>query len=209
MARSSSIEMSAALMRRDTGVRATPGDAGSSAPTIARKLKFGFTSSAALRARDLEEAGIPPDYLRRMTQRGLLEHVDRGVYRLERRARDRVALRRAGGRARASRHHQPAQRAAAAQTPRRRCRTRSGSCSAARQATSPPKRAPSMACASSSPRRPRPWPTASATVGAWVSASRLKLFATTCGSTEVVSMRSQPLQRLTVPTRSCGLISRH
>lgn len=35
-----------------------------------------------LRARDLEDAGIPRAYLRRLSDRGLLEQVDRGLYRL-------------------------------------------------------------------------------------------------------------------------------
>jgi predicted transcriptional regulator of viral defense system len=35
-----------------------------------------------LRARDLDKAGIPRAYLRRLCDRGLLEQVDRGLYRL-------------------------------------------------------------------------------------------------------------------------------
>jgi predicted transcriptional regulator of viral defense system len=35
-----------------------------------------------LRARDLDDAGIPRAYLRRPCDRGLLEHVDSGLYRL-------------------------------------------------------------------------------------------------------------------------------
>jgi predicted transcriptional regulator of viral defense system len=35
-----------------------------------------------LRARDLDDAGIPRVYLRRLCERGLLERVDRGLYRL-------------------------------------------------------------------------------------------------------------------------------
>ena len=35
-----------------------------------------------VRARDLDEAGIPRTYLRRLCDRGLLEQVDRGLYRL-------------------------------------------------------------------------------------------------------------------------------
>jgi len=38
--------------------------------------------SGPLRARDLASAGIPRTYLRRLTDRGLLERVDRGLYRL-------------------------------------------------------------------------------------------------------------------------------
>ena len=49
--------------------------------TKAQKL-LEMARTGPLRARDLEEAGIPRAYLRRMTERGLLEHVDRGVYRL-------------------------------------------------------------------------------------------------------------------------------
>src|SRR5688572_16449081 len=35
-----------------------------------------------LRARDLDDAGIPRAYLERLCERGLLERVDRGLYRL-------------------------------------------------------------------------------------------------------------------------------
>jgi predicted transcriptional regulator of viral defense system len=35
-----------------------------------------------IRARDLDELGIPRTYLRRLSDRGLLEQVDRGLYRL-------------------------------------------------------------------------------------------------------------------------------
>ena len=35
-----------------------------------------------VRARDLDEARIPRAYLKRLCDRGLLEHVDRGLYRL-------------------------------------------------------------------------------------------------------------------------------
>lgn len=35
-----------------------------------------------IRARDLDAEKIPRAYLRRLTERGLLEHVDRGLYRL-------------------------------------------------------------------------------------------------------------------------------
>lgn len=35
-----------------------------------------------LRARDLDAVGIPRTYLRRLTERGLLEQIDRGLYRL-------------------------------------------------------------------------------------------------------------------------------
>jgi predicted transcriptional regulator of viral defense system len=51
------------------------------APTKAQKL-LEMARNGPVRARDLQEVGIPRAYLRRMTERGLLEHVDRGVYRL-------------------------------------------------------------------------------------------------------------------------------
>jgi predicted transcriptional regulator of viral defense system len=35
-----------------------------------------------VRARDLDDADIPRTYLKRLCDRGLLEHVDRGLYRL-------------------------------------------------------------------------------------------------------------------------------
>jgi predicted transcriptional regulator of viral defense system len=35
-----------------------------------------------VRARDLDEAGVPRSYLQRLCDRGLLERVDRGLYRL-------------------------------------------------------------------------------------------------------------------------------
>jgi predicted transcriptional regulator of viral defense system len=35
-----------------------------------------------VRARDLDDAGIPRAYLKRLCDRGLLEQVDRGLYRL-------------------------------------------------------------------------------------------------------------------------------
>ena len=35
-----------------------------------------------LRARDLEEVGVPREYLRRLRDRGVLEQVDRGLYRI-------------------------------------------------------------------------------------------------------------------------------
>lgn len=35
-----------------------------------------------VRARDLDDAGIPRAYLKRLCERGLLEHVDRGLYRI-------------------------------------------------------------------------------------------------------------------------------
>jgi predicted transcriptional regulator of viral defense system len=50
-------------------------------PSKAQKL-LEMARNGPLRARDLDYAGIPRAYLRRMTERGLLEHVERGVYRL-------------------------------------------------------------------------------------------------------------------------------
>jgi predicted transcriptional regulator of viral defense system len=50
-------------------------------PSKAQKL-LELARNGPLRARDLDDAGIPRAYLRRMTERGLLEHVERGVYRL-------------------------------------------------------------------------------------------------------------------------------
>lgn len=51
------------------------------APTKAQKL-LEMARNGPLRARDLDDAGIPRAYLRRLTERALLEHVERGVYRL-------------------------------------------------------------------------------------------------------------------------------
>ena len=52
----------------------------------ARKTKTAALLSLArkgtVRARDLDEAGIPRAYLKRMCDRGLLEQIDRGLYRL-------------------------------------------------------------------------------------------------------------------------------
>ena len=41
-----------------------------------------MAKNAPLRARDLERAGIPRAYLTRLRSRGLLERIDRGLYRL-------------------------------------------------------------------------------------------------------------------------------
>jgi predicted transcriptional regulator of viral defense system len=41
-----------------------------------------LASKGPVRARDLDEAGIPRAYLRRLCDRGLLVQVDRGIYRL-------------------------------------------------------------------------------------------------------------------------------
>lgn len=51
------------------------------APSKTQKL-LEMARNGPLRARDLDDAGIPRAYLRRLTERGLLEHVERGVYRL-------------------------------------------------------------------------------------------------------------------------------
>lgn len=51
---------------------------------VAHKLDtlLGIASKGAVRARDLDAAGIPRAYLRRLCERGILEQVDRGLYRL-------------------------------------------------------------------------------------------------------------------------------
>ena len=54
------------------------------------RIMANFKTSALLRiagkgvgrARDLDAGKIPRAYLRRLTERGLLEQVDRGLYRL-------------------------------------------------------------------------------------------------------------------------------
>ena len=43
---------------------------------------LGLARNGPVRARDLDEAGIPRTYLRRLSDEGLLEQVDRGLYRL-------------------------------------------------------------------------------------------------------------------------------
>jgi predicted transcriptional regulator of viral defense system len=43
---------------------------------------LGLASKGPVRARDLDEAGIPRTYLRRLRDGGVLEQVDRGLYRL-------------------------------------------------------------------------------------------------------------------------------
>ncbi|MET0595331.1 MAG: type IV toxin-antitoxin system AbiEi family antitoxin domain-containing protein, partial [Polyangiaceae bacterium] len=40
-----------------------------------------LAEKAPIRARDLDQAGIPRTYLSRLQERGLLEQVDRGLYR--------------------------------------------------------------------------------------------------------------------------------
>jgi predicted transcriptional regulator of viral defense system len=46
------------------------------------ELLLKMARKGPLRPRDLDEAGIPRAYLRRMCDRGLLERVDRGIYRM-------------------------------------------------------------------------------------------------------------------------------
>jgi predicted transcriptional regulator of viral defense system len=41
-----------------------------------------MASKGPIRARDLDKVGIPRAYLRRLSERGLLEQVDRGLYQL-------------------------------------------------------------------------------------------------------------------------------
>ena len=48
-------------------------------PKVAALLRLARTTP--IRARDLDKAGIPRAYLRRLRERGLLEQVDRGLYR--------------------------------------------------------------------------------------------------------------------------------
>jgi predicted transcriptional regulator of viral defense system len=43
---------------------------------------LGLARKGPIRARDLNEAGIPRTYLRRLSDGGVLEQVDRGLYRL-------------------------------------------------------------------------------------------------------------------------------
>jgi predicted transcriptional regulator of viral defense system len=43
---------------------------------------LGLARKGPLRARDLDEAGIPRTYLKRLCDGGILEQVDRGLYRL-------------------------------------------------------------------------------------------------------------------------------
>jgi predicted transcriptional regulator of viral defense system len=53
-------------------------------PSIATKTSelLRLAGSGPLRTRDVDAAGIPRVYLRRLCERGLLERVDRGLYRL-------------------------------------------------------------------------------------------------------------------------------
>lgn len=51
------------------------------APTKTTTL-LRLAQKGPVRARDLDEAGIPRAYLKRLCDRGLLEQVDRGLYRL-------------------------------------------------------------------------------------------------------------------------------
>ncbi len=52
-----------------------------SAPTKTEIL-LRLAQKGSIRAKDLDEHGIPRTYLRRLCERGMLERVDRGVYRL-------------------------------------------------------------------------------------------------------------------------------
>jgi predicted transcriptional regulator of viral defense system len=54
-------------------------------PTVARTKTaslLGLAQKGPVRARDLDEAGIPRTYLKRLCDGGVLEQVDRGLYRL-------------------------------------------------------------------------------------------------------------------------------
>ena len=53
-------------------------------PTAATKTAtlLGLARKGPVRARDLDEAGIPRTYLKRLCDGGVLEQVDRGLYRL-------------------------------------------------------------------------------------------------------------------------------
>lgn len=54
------------------------------APTSTSKTDFlvRLARKGPVRARDLDQAGIPRAYLKRLCDRGVLERVDRGLYRL-------------------------------------------------------------------------------------------------------------------------------
>src|SRR5262245_56140587 len=53
-------------------------------PIVANKvdLLLALARKGPVRARDLAAGGVPRAYLRRLCDRGLLEQVDRGLYRL-------------------------------------------------------------------------------------------------------------------------------
>jgi predicted transcriptional regulator of viral defense system len=51
------------------------------APTVKTEALIRLARKRPIRARDLDRAGIPRAYLRRLTDRGMLERVDRGLYR--------------------------------------------------------------------------------------------------------------------------------
>ncbi len=53
-----------------------------SLPTTKMEELIQLARKGPVRARDLEQAGIPRAYLRRLCDRGVLEQVDRGLYRL-------------------------------------------------------------------------------------------------------------------------------
>ena len=54
------------------------------APTSTSKTDtlIRLAKKGPVRARDLDQAGIPRAYLKRLCDRGVLERVDRGLYRL-------------------------------------------------------------------------------------------------------------------------------
>lgn len=51
-------------------------------PVTKTAILLRMARKGPVRARDLEGAGIPRAYLRRLSERGLLEQVDRGLYQL-------------------------------------------------------------------------------------------------------------------------------
>jgi predicted transcriptional regulator of viral defense system len=51
-------------------------------PVTKTTLLLGLARYGPVRARDLDEAGIPRTYLKRLSEGGVLEQVDRGLYRL-------------------------------------------------------------------------------------------------------------------------------
>jgi predicted transcriptional regulator of viral defense system len=65
------------LQHQETSFRIMPPAAASKTTTLLQLARKG-----PVRARDLDEAGIPRAYLKRLCDRGLLEQVDRGLYRI-------------------------------------------------------------------------------------------------------------------------------
>jgi predicted transcriptional regulator of viral defense system len=51
-------------------------------PASKTTILLGLAQYGPVRARDLDEAGIPRTYLKRLSDGGVLEQVDRGLYRL-------------------------------------------------------------------------------------------------------------------------------